>query len=86
MLNQKMEEVVLESPNGYIVDSVELQSKAIMFDTGKTQLYAPTLGRYRIGKQNRRFDPNMYFTYCPFCGKKYTDEQELKKEGGNEMG
>lgn len=76
MLNKKMQDEVAHYPKGEIIESVELQNKAIMFDTGTIQLYSPTCGRYRIGKQNRRFDPSMYFTFCPFCGEKYTSKEE----------
>lgn len=68
MLNDKMIE---ENPGCEIIEKVQLENQAIMFDTGRYQLYSPALGMFMQGKRKRKFAPNMYYSFCPFCGEKY---------------
>lgn len=72
MLNEKMIE---QHPGTLITEEVELQSKALMLlPTGlpsQYQMYSSATGRFVQGKGKRKFDVNMYYTYCPFCGEKY---------------
>ena len=72
MLTDKMRE---QNPNAEIVEEVCLENKAYMLGTGRYQLYSPSTGRYLQGKSKRKFAPSMYFTYCPFCGKKYKSKE-----------
>lgn len=71
MLNEKM---VDQNPGCEIVDEVWLGNQAVMFHNGERQLFSPATGRYMQGKRTRKFEPSMYYTYCPFCGKKYDNK------------
>lgn len=68
MLNERM---VKENPGCKIIEGVQLTNAAIMFHTGKSQLFSPALGKYAQGERTRKYAPNMYYSYCPFCGEKY---------------
>ena len=71
MLNDKMIE---ENPESEILSYAQLENKAVMFHSGKYQLFSPVLGRFRKDNITRKFKPNMKYTYCPFCGKRYDKE------------
>lgn len=75
-LNEKMIE---EYPRGEVIDEVNFINKTLVFDHGHSVLILgnPVIGRVRVGKAVRRFDTEVYPTYCPFCGKKI-------KEGGED--
>ena len=77
MLTEKMKE---KYPNGVVEKEVSFVNKTLTFDDeGHTSVILgnPVLGKVRMGKAIRKFDPQIFPTYCPFCGKKI-------KEGGEE--
>lgn len=71
MLNEKLIE---RHPEVEIIEPVELQNKALMLGTGRCSVFSNAIGRYMDGKRKRKFDVNMYYTYCPFCGKKQDED------------
>lgn len=75
LLTEKMKE---RFPEGEVIEPVEFQNKSLVFTEKGTTIILknPTIGKVRIGKQNRKFDVAMYPKYCPYCGK------PLEEEGG----
>lgn len=76
MLTQKMKE---KYPNGDVVEEVAFVNKTLTFDNeGHTSVILgnPVLGKVRIGKVIRKFDTQIFPTYCPFCGKKIEEGGE----------
>ena len=58
-----------------IVESISITQKALMLTKGGgVQLHGKVLGKYLDGKRNRKFEMNLTFKYCPFCGKAYKKE------------
>lgn len=68
MLEDKLFE---QNPGAIITESVKLESQALMFNTGSIALYSPANGKFEVGGRKKKFDVNMYFTFCPFCGERY---------------
>lgn len=65
-----------EYPGWEIVESVEFQNKYLAFDSCGVVPFIgqPTLGRVRKGKVVRKYTVQIKPEYCPFCGKKRTQE------------
>lgn len=58
-----------------IVESISLSQKALMLTkNGGTELHGKATGKYLEGKRKRKFEMNLSFKYCPFCGKEYKKE------------
>lgn len=68
MLHERLME---RHPDAEITEPVKLENTAYMFGSGTYQCFSPVLGRFTEGKRRRKFDVNMSYTYCPFCGEKY---------------
>ena len=76
LLNEKM---VAKYPGCEVVDQVAFINETLTIDDEDHTVLLlgnPAIGRVRVGKAIRKFDPVIYPTYCPFCGKKI--------EGGGE--
>ena len=76
MLTEKMKE---KYPNGVVEKEVSFVNKTLTFDDkGHTSVMLgnPVLGKVRIGGVIRKFDTQIFPTYCPFCGKKMTEGGE----------
>lgn len=76
MLTEKMKE---KYPNGVVEKEVSFVNKTLTFDDkGHTSVILgnPVLGKVRIGGVIRKFDTQIFPTYCPFCGKKMTEGGE----------
>ena len=70
-LNDKMSE---QNPGCKIIDKVRMENRAFMLDSSDYHLFSPAQGRYMQGKRVRKFEANLHYRYCPFCGKKYNEK------------
>lgn len=66
-------------PGAEVLEEVAFINKTLTFgNKGHTALILsnPVLGKVRVGKVVRKFDTQVFPTYCPFCGKKIKEEGE----------
>lgn len=56
-------------------DEVTIVAKAVDSNIGSYRTFSHVTGRFRKNGRVQKFDERLIHTYCPFCGKKYTDNE-----------
>lgn len=72
--NLLTERMLVDNPGATVVEPVELQNKTYQLPQFKLRLFIPTKGKFADTKgRNKKFEVSMNFTYCPYCGEKYSE-------------
>lgn len=66
-------------PEWDVMETVEFENKCYILESGNYIVGNPVIGRVRKGKQIRKFNVQMFPTYCPFCGKKLKEDKNEAK-------
>lgn len=76
---EKFKESTKDLKNIQITEGPEFKNKGIFFSGPvDVSLYGVIEIKYTHGKANRKWERNMYFTYCPFCGTKMDQSKDEK--------
>jgi len=75
-LTEKMLEL---NPGCEVVDNVQLQNVTFLLPSCDRLPFNPALGKYKNGNKTQKFTMSMIYTFCPFCGEKYTKEEDEEK-------
>lgn len=68
------ERMLQDNPGATVVESVELQNKTYQLPSFELRLYIPVRGKFVDAKgRTKKFETSMNFTYCPYCGEKYSN-------------
>ena len=71
--------MVQQNPGCEIEEKVTFQNISWVIGENMIEmLNNPVLGKYRIGNKVKKWETQMFPTFCPFCGKKYKDNEIAK--------
>ena len=63
------EKMIEENPNSEILEQVEFQNKSWLINSKLAMILSnPVLGKYKIGKNVRKFTKQVFPHFCPYCG------------------